>query len=90
MEFFTHLKNMTELSNIHLARADDVIIVVINFACFPAAFTAVLVCGVQFSNAAAWVLNISLSIWSNLNSQNQEKVVLFFSYVFILELFNCT
>lgn len=61
---------MTELSNIYLAKADDVIIVVINVACFPAAFTAVLVCGVQFSNAAAWVLNISLSTWSNFNSQN--------------------
>lgn len=50
------------------------------FACFPVAFTAGLVCGVQYLKAAVWVLYINLSIRSTLTSQNQEKVVLYPSY----------
>lgn len=81
MDFFTHLKDVTLRIHIYLSRSDTVVIIImIFFACFPAGFAAVLVCGVQCLHAAAWALHIILSIWSTLNSQSQEKVVLFPSY----------
>lgn len=79
MEFYPFERCDSENSHIFI-KIKIVIIIMIFFACFPAAFAAVLVCGVQYLNAASWALHIILSIWSTLNSQNQEKVVLFPNY----------